>query len=107
MVPAQLAPGPRPALALGWLAILGWAGLALHGVLSRIAPFLVRFHRFSPLLGHQDVPAMRELLPRRRVAIGLGLHGLAEVLGVAAIGTGSDGLARVTGEVPAGPEGVL
>jgi len=102
VVPAQLSADPRPALALGWLAILGWAGLALHGMLSRIVPFLVWFHRFSPLLGQQDVPAMRELLPRRRVRIGLVLHGAAVVLGVVAIGTGSDAAARVTGVALAG-----
>lgn len=98
VAPAHLAADPRWALAMGWLVVLGWAGGILHGVLLRIVPFLVWFHRYSPLVGlRDDVPAMRDLLEPRRVQIGLGLHGGAVIAGLATIATGLDPVAWATG----------
>jgi hypothetical protein len=85
------------AVAFGWLAIWGWAGATMHGMLTRIVPFLVWFHRFAPLVGIRDVPPMRRLLPEAHAKAGLGLHALTLVLGLVAIATGFDVLARATG----------
>lgn len=88
---------PRPALLLGWLAIWGWAGLVVHGMLTRIVPFLVWFHRWSSRVGLEPTPSMRSLFGDRRSHLGLLLHLLSVALGAAAIVTRSDLAARVTG----------
>jgi hypothetical protein len=80
-----------------WLAIWGWAGMILHGMLTRIVPFLVWFHRIAPLLGTMRAPSMRSLLSQRRIRIGYACHVLALVLGAAAIVTQLDMLARFSG----------
>jgi len=94
---AVLSPDPRAGLLLGWLAIWGWAGLVVHGMLTRILPFLVWFHRFSPLVGKVRVPGMGSLLPERVARLALGAHGASVALGAVAILSGSDALARGTG----------
>jgi hypothetical protein len=94
---ALVAEAPWPPLLFGWLAIWGWAALLLHGMLTRIMPFLVWFHRFSPLAGKLPIPPMNRLWPDRQVRIGLGLHLAALLAGAVAIPTGNDVLARVTG----------
>ena len=84
-VAAWALPDPRWAVAFGWVAVWGWAGTLVHGMLTRILPFLTWFHRYSPLLGKARVPAMRALYPDARVRIGLYLHGgttLAGLLGI-------------------------
>ena len=80
-----------------WLATWGAAGLVMHGMLSRIVPFLVWFHRMSPLLGRAPVPPMRQLYAQTRLARTLIAHGSSVVLGSVAILTGSGALARLTG----------
>ncbi|MCP4048334.1 MAG: hypothetical protein GY732_20340 [Gammaproteobacteria bacterium] len=94
---ALLLPDPRWQILFGWLAIWGWAGLIMHGMLSRIVPFLVWFHRFSPLLGFEPVPSMRSLLSQRRTRTGFILHACSVVLGVAAIFFQLNWLAQLTG----------
>jgi hypothetical protein len=96
-IPAHLSSDPRPSLALGWVAIWGWAGMIVHGMLSRIVPFLVWFHRFSPALGRVPVPSLRTLLPDPWMRRGFALHLGSVLVGLAAIATGADGLARLTG----------
>jgi hypothetical protein len=96
-VAAHLLPHPRWVLLLGWMAIWCWAGMIVHGMLTRIVPFLVWFHRFSPLVGRVPVPSMRGLLPDRWTLQGLVLHVASAVAGIAAIGSGLDWLARLTG----------
>jgi hypothetical protein len=96
-VPAHLLSDPRPSLAVGWLVIWGWAGLIVHGMLSRIIPFLVWFHRFSPALGRVQVPSLRSLLPDSWMRLGFALHIGSLFAGLAAIGSGADWLARLTG----------
>jgi hypothetical protein len=81
----------------GWLAIWGWAGMILHGMLMRIVPFLVWFHRIAPLIGKTPVPSMRGLLSQRRIMIGFSIHLATGLLGAAAIITHSDILVRITG----------
>jgi len=84
-------------LLFGWVAIWGHAGLVVHGMLTRIVPFLVWYHRFSAHIGAPNVPAMRELLPDRAVTLGLALHLSALIAGLLAIATGSALLARLAG----------
>lgn len=75
----------------------GWAGLVLHGMLTRIVPFLVWFHRFSDDAGRPGVPSMRKLLPDGRARLGLSLHAAAVLLGAVAIVTGAPFLLRLAG----------
>jgi hypothetical protein len=94
---ASLASDPCWGLLFGWLALWGWAGMVVHGMLTRIVPFLVWFHRFAPLVGQQRVPSARGLLPDRWVRRSYGLHVLTLLVGIAAIALGGDGLARALG----------
>ncbi len=75
---------PRWNLTFGWVAIWGWAGLVVHGMLTRIVPFLVWLHRFSSVAAFPGVPTMADLFPARSARRGLLLHGLALALAVAA-----------------------
>jgi len=84
-------------LAFGWLAIWGWAGMIVHGMLTRIVPFLVWLHRFAPLVGRVPVPSVKKLLPDRWTRIGFALHLGSLLLGTLAIATGWDLLSRSTG----------
>ena len=95
LVPVAWAWEPRGVLLLGWTAAFGWAGLVTHGMLSRIVPFLVWFHRFSPLVGRVRVPSMRELLPESRLGPALALHGATVVVGLLGIATGIAGILGV------------
>jgi hypothetical protein len=94
---AWLLPGERWGLLFGWLAIWGWAGTIVHGMLTRIVPFLVWLHRFAPHVGEAPVPSVRALLPERRVRIGLALHQGSVLLGAAAILGSWDPLVRAAG----------
>ncbi len=87
----------RAALVFGWLALWGWAAMIAHGMLTRIVPFLVWFHRFSPLIGVQKIPSMRSMLPDPWIKRALVAHSAALVLGVAAIATGSAAMAVSAG----------
>ncbi len=88
---------PRWPILIGWLIIWGWAGLIIHGMLSRIVPFLVWFHRYSWLVGKTRVPPMRRLWPKRHLRMTLIAHGATLVLGTSAIVTRSHHLAAATG----------
>ncbi|MEE9384118.1 MAG: hypothetical protein V3V08_11965 [Nannocystaceae bacterium] len=88
---------PRMGLLFGWLAIWGWAGSIAMGMLSRIVPFLVWFHRLSPWVGKADVPSMRKLWPNRPTRWLAYAQSGSLVCGAAAILSGNATLARVTG----------
>ena len=94
---ALMSPDPRWQVLFGWLAIWGWAGLIMHGMLSRIVPFLVWFHRYSAQVGFEPVPSMRSLLSQQRIKTGFVLHFSSVLTGVAAILFQADLLARLTG----------
>ncbi len=81
----------------GWLALWGWVGMIMHGMLTRIVPFLVWLHRFAPLVGEMRVPSVRKLYPDALTRRGFALHLGSLLLGVAAILTASDLLCRLTG----------
>jgi hypothetical protein len=88
---------PALPLLFGWLAIWGWAGMIIHGMLYRILPFLVWFHRLSRFVGIVPVPPMRRILPDAMIRRALAAHVASVVLGVVAIATGSVLAAQVTG----------
>jgi len=94
---AILLPDPRWQILFGWVAIWGWAAMIMHGMLSRIVPFLVWFHRFSPRLGFEPVPSMRSLLSQQRIKTGFVLHLASVVVGVVAIFAQVQWLAQLTG----------
>jgi len=94
---ALIGTDPRWAVALGWTVVWGWAGLIAHGMLTRIVPFLVWFHRFSGLVGYVAVPSMRGLLPEARIRVGLALHVSTVVVGNVALITSSPRLSHLAG----------
>ena len=81
----------------GWIALWGWGGMIMHGMLTRIVPFLVWLHRFAPLIGEMAVPSVRKLHPDTLTRRGFALHLFSLLLGVAAILTASDLLCRLVG----------
>ncbi len=76
---------PRWPLVYGYLVLWGWAAAVVHGMLTRIVPFLVWLHRCSALVGLRQVPSTRELLPDRHVALGWWMHLATLGVGLAAI----------------------
>ena len=100
-------PTPSAPLLFGWLAILGWAGTLVHGMLLRIVPFIVWFHRFAACGGQFKVPPMRQLLPNAHIAWNFRVHALAVGLGAVAIVSGVDALARAAGLGLAATGGLL
>jgi len=88
---------PGWSVALGWWAIWGWAGMVVHGMLTRIVPFLVWFHRYASLVGRIEVPTMRGLLPDKRIQTALAFHTSAVISGGVAILSGWEILARIAG----------
>ena len=101
LVPIAIAalwlPDPRWQVLFGWVAIWGWAGMIMHGMLSRIVPFLVWFHRFSARVGLEPVPSMRSLLSQRRIRLGFVLHISSFAVGALAIVSQLNLLAQFTG----------
>lgn len=87
----------RWAVALGWWLVWGWAGLIGHGMLTRIVPFLVWFHRYSALVGVAPVPSMRALMPDAHIRLALWLHLGAFATGALALVSGSALMARAAG----------
>jgi hypothetical protein len=92
-----LLPDPRWQILFGWIAIWGWAGMIMHGMLTRIVPFLVWFHRHSALVGLAPVPSMRSLLSQTRIKMGFILHLGSVISGIAAIYLQLSLLAQLTG----------
>jgi len=88
---------PRWTLLFGWVALWGWAGLIVHGMLTRIIAFLIWFHRFAPLVGYVPVPPMRRIYPDGMIRIELALHLWTLALGVIAIVTSSSVMTVLTG----------
>ena len=88
---------PLAPLLFGWLAIFGWAGAIVHGMLTRILPFLTWFHRIAQMHDMTLVPPMKQLLPDWQARWNLRAHALTLAMGALAIATGLDVLARLTG----------
>ena len=56
-------------VALGLAALVGWLGQSILGYLYKIVPFLIWQARYGPLVGHQKVPLMRDLVHQRVAAL--------------------------------------
>ena len=96
-VAALVLPDPRWQVLFGWLLIWGWAATIMFGMLTRIVPFLVWFHRYSARVGLEIVPSMRSLLPQQRIKTVFILHLSSVLLGVIAIYFQTDWLAQLMG----------
>ena len=94
---ALILPDPRWQVLFGWVTIWGWAGMIMHGMLTRIVPFLVWFHRFSARVGLEPVPSMRSLLSQRQIQTGFLLHVGSLLAGIVTIALQSNMLAIITG----------
>ncbi|MBF0614079.1 MAG: hypothetical protein G8237_09775 [Magnetococcales bacterium] len=81
----------------GILFVLGWVTPVMIGMLHKIIPFLVWFHRFSNLAGLVEIPMMDDLSPLRIVNGQVWVVVGSVVVLVAAVVTGSDLLVRVGG----------
>jgi len=82
---AAFLPDARWTLLFGWLAIWGWAGMLVHGLLlERLPALLAQRRAVAPLPG---------AWPRRAC----GLHAASVAIGAVAILARSDALARLTG----------
>ena len=101
-VAAAVLQDPRAPVLFGWLAIWGWAGLIVHGMLTRIIPFLVWFHRFADEIGRTKVVPMRRLLPDRWVRVAFAAHVATVMVGALAILVQWGPVVRVAGLALAG-----
>jgi hypothetical protein len=88
---------PSFELAFAFCALCGWALSIVHGMLYRIGPFLIWFHRLSHLIGVVPVPSAAKLLPERWTRAAYRAHVLMLVLGALAITLRSGLLARALG----------
>ncbi|RMD86749.1 MAG: hypothetical protein D6808_02665 [Candidatus Dadabacteria bacterium] len=70
-----------PVAFIGWLVVPGWAMFIIHGMLCRIMPFLVWFHRFSSLAGKTPIPSLKKILPYEKINISYILHISALIVG--------------------------
>ena len=52
--------------AFGLLFLMGFATTITNGMLYKIVPFLIWFHRFSTLVGKVKVPLLKDILPAKR-----------------------------------------
>jgi len=75
----------RLLLAAGFLALLGFITFIIIGHLYKIIPFLVWYHRFSPLVGKQKVPMLADMVPARSAKFGFGYSVTGVILAAAGI----------------------
>ncbi len=93
--------GNRPAsdplwVAVGWMAIAGWAETAIQGFLYKIGTFLTWLHRYAPLVGRQRVPRLEDLYGRRTALLGWLAWTVGVALGASAALTQQEGLAMAS-----------
>ena len=83
--------------AFGVLFLFGFAMSITIGMMYKIVPFLIWFHRFSSLVGKVKVPLLKDILPdslARRQGKTFVLTGLVVLAG---IGSGQDWVFRAGG----------
>jgi hypothetical protein len=86
--------GPAVA-AYGALVLFGAVSLLVQAFLYKIVPFLVWLHRWSPRVGRQPVPTLRDLVARAWIRTQLGLFGAGSGLLVAGLWAASALLLRI------------
>ncbi len=52
-----------------WILFVGFFGFLIIGNYTKIIPFLVWFQIYSPLIEHQSVPMLHQLLPKQLVSL--------------------------------------
>jgi hypothetical protein len=72
----------------GFLGVLGVVGLAIIGMLHKIAPFLVWFHTYSPRVGYEPVPSLSDLYSARIQQAGFWSYLAGLLVTSAAVGAG-------------------
>ena len=75
-----VSPGQQWLFLFGIFFIGGFAVSVSIGMLYKIVPFLIWFHRFSSLVGQVRVPLLKDLPPKRGPAIQATLHGVSLLL---------------------------
>ena len=88
-------PGQQWLMLFGVLFLGGFAVSVSNGMLYKIAPFLVWFHRFSPLVGQIKVPLLKDLLPNRSAWVQTTFHGSSLMLVCVGIVFESDSAIRL------------
>lgn len=77
------------------LALFGVLGFAILGMLYKILPFLIWFHRYGPLVGRARVPSLAEMLSQRIQVAGYYCHLLGVLIAAAASVLGHTRCARM------------
>lgn len=99
--------GPAPML-LGFVALWGWALALVHGMLTRIVPFLAWFHAVArPGADVGAIAPMRQRWTDARVSLGLRCHAAALLLGVVGLALDADAALRLAGVAMTGAGLVL
>ncbi|MRI83844.1 MAG: hypothetical protein C6I00_05415 [Nitratiruptor sp.] len=78
-------------------ALFSFFAFLINGHLYKIVPFLVWFHRFSPLVGKKRVPMLHEMYPKKQAQMEFWLSLVGAILVWLGIVTGSDTLLRAGG----------
>ena len=79
---------PQLVAAYGLLLIVGWLGVLVAAIYSRIVPFLTWMHRYSPRVGEKGLPKVGDLVPMRwvRMASGAWIGGIATLAVAVSVG---------------------
>ena len=79
---------PQFVAAYGLLLIVGWLGVLVAAIYSRIVPFLTWMHRYSPRVGEKGLPKVGDLVPMRwvRMASGAWIGGIATLAVAVSVG---------------------
>lgn len=85
---------PGAVLAVGALFALGFVGTMILGLLHKIVPFLVWYHRYMSKIGMMKVPLMKELVDENRGKIGFLLYHSSLVTAVVSMVAGVPEAAR-------------
>ena len=75
-----------------WILIIGFFGSVIIGNLYKIIPFLVWFHKYSPLIEIQSVPMLQDLTPNKLANLQWYLNTIAIIFSTIAILTSSNQL---------------
>ncbi len=72
-------------LSIGWMVLYGYITFMITGHLYKIVPFLVWYQKFSPLIGKQKVPMLKDMIPELAAKMQFYLTGIGVIIGLVAI----------------------
>jgi len=72
-------------LSMGWLVLFGYITFMITGHLYKIVPFLVWYEKFSPLIGKQKVPMLKDMVPEKGASMQFILTSVGVLIGALAI----------------------